>query len=134
MVKMTIEYQGNLNILNTHEPSGNAVKTAAPVDNNGDGSSFSPTDLFANSLISCMVTIMAIKGNTKNLSIEGTTGSVEKYMSVNPRRISKLVVEINVPHTYSIEDETFLRESGLSCPVAQSVHPDIELDITFNFG
>lgn len=134
MVKMNVKYLGNLNIESIHEPSGSRIKTAAPVDNNGDGSSFSPTDLLANATLNCMITIMGISANTHGYSIEGTTGSVEKHMAANPRRVSKLVISINVPQQLSDNEQKHVKHSAENCPVVKSIHPDIEIELAITFN
>jgi len=133
MVKMTVEYLGNLNIKSTHEPSKSILKTAAPIDNNGDGSSFSPTDLLANATLNCMITIMGISANTHNYSIEGTTGSVEKHMEANPRRVGKLVININVPQNLSEKETELVWASARNCPVMNSLSSDLEIDLNITF-
>jgi len=134
MVKIHATYTGNLGNTCTHEPSGAEIKTAAPVDNNGDGSSFSPTDLVANALLTCKITLMGIAANTHQISIEGTTGSVEKHMVANPRRIGKLVVSIHVPQSVTKKEQQLLLAAAQTCPVLKSIHPDIEIDFTLTFN
>lgn len=134
MVKMNAEYLENLNIKSTHEPSETILKTAAPVDNNGDGSSFSPTDLLANATLNCMITIMGISANAHGYLIKGTTGSVEKYMEANPRRVGKLVIRINVPQNLSEKEAELVWASARNCPVMNSLSSDIKIDLNITFN
>jgi uncharacterized OsmC-like protein len=134
MVKMNFSYQGNLCVEATHEPSKTTIKSAAPLDNNGDGSSFSPSDLLASATVTCMITLMGISANKNNINIAGTTASVEKEMVSNPRRVGKLTIAIHVPQKLSTEEQKLLKTAALNCPVAKSIHPDITCETTFYFG
>ena len=127
-------YICNLNIESTHESSKSILKTAAPVDNKGDGSSFSPTDLLANATLNCMITIMGISANTHNYSIDGTTGTVEKHMEANPRRVGKLVININVPQKLSEKETELVWTSARNCPVINSLSSDIKIDLNITFN
>lgn len=132
MIEITINYEGQLRCHNTHEPSTTTVDTDAPVDNNGRGESFSPTDLVATALGSCMATIMGIVAKNKALSIEGMVIKVVKHMSADlPRRISKLEVTIEVPLPADHPERAALEAAALSCPVNQSIHPEIEVPINW---
>jgi putative redox protein len=115
----------------THEASGTTLVTDAPRDNNGDASSFSPTDLTASSLLACMMTIIAIKAEQKGISLEGMNGSVEKNMAVEPRRISELRVTLEFPSHLSAGDRRLFEAVAKSCPVFQSLHPDVKVDCRF---
>lgn len=135
MVNIQIEYQGELHCKATHGPSGAELSTDAPKDNQGRGESFSPTDLVATALGSCMLTIMGIAARTQNIDISGATASVEKQMTAAPpRRIERLTVRIHVPHSPSPVDREKLERAALTCPVAKSVHPDIQVPIEFTWG
>lgn len=134
MVKMNFSYSGNLGVEAAHEPSGATLKTAAPVDNNGDGSSFSPTDLLASATVSCMLTLMGISANKNGITMDGTTADVEKHMASAPRRVARLVVRISVPQNLSSEEQQSLKTAALNCPVVKSIHPDIHCETTFTFG
>jgi len=135
MVSIQFEYQGDLHCKAVHGPSGKELETDAPVDNQGRGESFSPTDLVATALGSCMLTIMGILARTLNIDIDGATATVGKEMTATlPRRISRLAVKIHVPKALSAEDrEKFIRAAH-TCPVHKSLHPDIEIPIEFTWG
>ena len=118
-----------------HGPSGNDLGTDAPVDNNGRGETFSPTDLVATALGTCMATVIGIVAQRKELELEGMTVKVEKHMSTDmPRRIVKLPVEINMPLDAEHKHRNLIENAALTCPVHQSVHPDIEIPITWNWN
>ena len=134
MVKTTIQFAGKLKSTLTHGPSGVQINTAAPIDNNGDGSSFSPTDLMASAALSCVMTIMGIAANKKGIDLQGMSGSVEKHMLSNPRRIGKLVIEITIPLLIENDDKKVIETAGLNCPVFKSIHPDLEKIVTFNYS
>ncbi|BDS05667.1 redox protein [Oceaniferula spumae] len=134
MIEITTHYEGGLHCTSTHGPSGSTVSTDAPVDNNGRGETFSPTDLIATALVSCMATIMGIVGQRKKIPLEGLKLKVEKHMSSDqPRRISKLAVVIDVPLPSNHPDRKMLEGSALSCPVFQSINPEIEVPIDWNW-
>lgn len=133
MVKMNFEYTENLGVQALHEPSKAEIKTAAPKDNNGDGSSFSPTDLLASATVTCMITLMGINANKNGIDISGTKGSVEKHMFENPRRIGKLVIEINVPQNLKEAEQKMLKVAALNCPVVKSINPEIKLETNIHF-
>lgn len=116
-----------------HEPSKATVATDAPVDNNGKGESFSPTDLVGAALAGCMSTIMGIYAQRKGINLEGMTVEVGKFMNADPRRIGKLEVTINVPLPADNPHKVALEQAALSCPVKKSLHPDIEIPITWNW-
>lgn len=136
MVKSTGIYQGGLNSQLTHGPSGDVIETDAPKDNHGRGAAFSPTDLTAASLGSCMVTTMAIAAKLKlNRDIPGVRWEVTKEMSTDkPRRIVRLPVEIWIPFPKSIDPEGILEHAALNCPVHHSLHPSIEHPVTFHWA
>ncbi len=117
-----------------HEPSGAAIHTAAPVDNNGDGSSFSPTDLCAGSLVTCMVTIASLWADANEVDLAGTTFSIQKHMSGNPRRIGRLDVTINFPKNVPENKRETLELAAKSCPVHQSLKNEIETPVTFSYS
>lgn len=130
MVKVTIDYEGDLHCSNTHGPSGSTFSTDAPVDNNGRGETFSPTDLMAAALGSCMATIMGIVAQRKGIDLAGLRIQVGKHMSAEPpRRISRLEVRIEMPLAGDHPERKMLESAALSCPVHQSIHPDIEVPI-----
>ncbi len=130
MVNIHINYEGNLHCSNTHEPSGAQLSTDAPVDNNGRGETFSPTDLLATGLGSCMATIMGIVAQRKNIDLSGMHITVGKHMSdAKLRRISQLDVRIEMPLPSDHPERKVFEASALGCPVFQSLHPDIEVNI-----
>jgi putative redox protein len=130
MVNIHIDYQGDLHCQLTHEPSQTAITTDAPTDNHGRGESFSPTDLVAAGLGSCMATIMAIAARGRGIELAGMQVHVQKEMNPNPRRIGRLGVEISLPGTVSQNDIKFLENAARTCPVHRSLHPDIQIDLT----
>lgn len=125
-------YQGELRTEATHLRSGIDIITDAPPDNQGRGEAFSPTDLCATSLASCMMTIMGISARNRGLDISGTVAEVNKIMAADPRRISRIEVTLHMPDRgFSETDRKALETAGRTCPVALSLHPDIEQDIRF---
>ncbi|MCH2435924.1 MAG: OsmC family protein [Candidatus Poseidoniaceae archaeon] len=131
MVRIDATYDGNLRCTATHGPSGKQLITDAPVDNMGKGESFSPTDLLATSMLTCIMTIVAIRADSKKVDVAGMTGSVEKTMASGPRRIAKLEVVINLPSGLNMEDRAWLITEGCNCPVCVSVSESMEVDVTF---
>jgi putative redox protein len=135
MVQIDIAYEGQLHCSARHMPSGTVLATDAPRDNMGKGESFSPTDLVATAMGTCMLTIMGIVAQRHNLDISGTTVSVIKEMAAQPvRRIGKLTVTINVPRRFSPDDQKRLEHGVMTCPVHKSLHPEIECPVTFNWA
>lgn len=135
MVSIQLEYQGDLHCKATHGPSGMELATDAPKDNQGRGESFSPTDLVATALGSCMLTIMGIAARTQNIDISGAKATVEKEMTATPpRRIERLAVRIHVPHAPSAADREKLERAAHACPVHKSLHPDVQIPIKFTWG
>ena len=134
MITISISYSGELRCEATHTPSNTTLSTDAPVDNNGKGETFSPTDLVASALGNCMATIMGIVAERKGISLDGLTMSVDKYMSEDlPRRISKLPVTINMPMASDDKNKDLMINAALTCPVHQSLHESIEIPITWNW-
>jgi uncharacterized OsmC-like protein len=129
-----VTYIGNLRTECEHLNSGATFITDAPTDNNGKGEAFSPTDTVATGLASCMMTMMGIKAATLDISLEGTTAVVTKTMAANPRRISRIDVEIEVPTNVSEKFQKILENTANTCPVLFSLHPDIEKVIVFHWG
>ena len=135
MVRILTEYQGDLHCTSVHTPSKTELATDAPVDNQGRGESFSPTDLIATSLGTCMLTTMGIVARTLDFDLTGATATVEKEMSsVSPRRIVRLNVAIRVPRGARPEIQQRLENAANACPVKKSIHPDIETPIEFTWG
>lgn len=125
-------YQGNLRTRLTHLYSGNEIISDAPLDNQGLAQSFSPTDLAATSLGSCMMTIMGIKARDMKLNLDGTEIEITKIMASAPRRISEINAVIRFPkNSFSDKDKAVLENAARNCPVAKSLHPDIKQDIKF---
>lgn len=133
MVKCKMTYQGGLHTLLQHGPSGATVATDAPVDNHGKGESFSPTDLMCSAMAACMATIMGIYADEKGLNLEGLTIEVSKVMSANPRRIARIETEITVPLPADTPHKQALEDCALGSPAMRSLHPDIEVPITWNW-
>ncbi len=130
----TVTYLGNLRTESVHVKSNNSFLTDAPVDNNGKGEAFSPTDTVATGLASCMITVMGIKANAMAVDMTGTTAHVTKTMASDPRRISKIEVVLELPFEADDKTRTILERTGMTCPVYLSLHPDIEKVITFNWA
>lgn len=134
MVTIKTKYLGELSTESTHVKSGSVVITDAPVDNKGRGEAFSPTDLLATSLATCMITIMGIAANQHDLSIENLRCDVTKIMSANPRKLSEIVVELHfAENNFNDKQRQILRDAAYSCPVALSLHPDLKKTVIFNF-
>ncbi|MCB9024418.1 MAG: OsmC family protein [Lentimicrobiaceae bacterium] len=129
-----LEYTGNLQLRATHLKSGQTIVTDAPVDNNGKGSAFSPTDLLASSLGLCMITIMGIAAQNSGFSIDGTKARVTKIMASDPRRVGEVMIELDFPkNDYSDREKQIIRQCAKLCPVSQSLHPDLKQTVVFNF-
>jgi len=139
IVKMTtssVIYKGNLRTICTHLDSGNQIITDAPKDNSGNGEAFSPTDLAATSLATCMLTVMGIKAKEMDIDLKSTKAEVTKIMVSDPRRIGAINVKIHFPELEEFEDEKnriIFQRIALNCPVYHSLHPDIEKNIEFIF-
>ena len=128
MVTINLSYQGGLRCSATHAPSGNVIQTDAPLDNNGRGEAFSPTDLVATALGACMATVMGIVAERKGVSLEGMNIEVRKHMSTDsPRRIARLEVDLHMPVPSSHPERKLLESAARGCPVHHSLHPEIEL-------
>lgn len=128
-----VTYNGALRTSCIHVKSGNSFVTDAPTDNNGLGQAFSPTDTVATGLASCILTMMGIKANGLEVDITNATAEVTKYMASDPRRISKIVIELNLPAQISEKNRKVLVHTANTCPVHFSLHPDIEKVITFHW-
>ncbi|MBQ3217350.1 MAG: OsmC family protein [Akkermansia sp.] len=133
MVKCKMTYNGGLHCELEHGPSGASVSTDAPVDNHGKGESFSPTDLMCSAMAACMATIMGIYAEKENLDLRGTTIEVGKIMSANPRRIARIETTINVTLPEENPHKAALNECVLGSPAMLSLHPEIEVPITWNW-
>lgn len=129
-----ITYLGDLRTKAIHLRSGIEIITDAPVDNQGKGEAFSPTDLAATALGSCMVTIMGIAARTHNFNIDGTTLRITKIMTSSPRRIGEVLIEIDFPPIeYNRKIKNILQRCADTCPVALSLHPELKQTVKLNF-
>jgi len=134
MATSKITYTGGLRTSSVHLKSGIEIITDAPIDNQGKGEAFSPTDLLATSLGNCMLTIVGIAARTHGFNIDGTTAEITKIMGENPRRVIEIVVNLQFPaNNYSDKEKEIIERSARTCPVAHSLHPDIKQNIAFGF-
>jgi uncharacterized OsmC-like protein len=133
MATSKVTYLGDLRTSSIHLQSGAEIISDAPLDNNGRGEAFSPTDTVANALASCMITIMGIKARDMGVALEGTTAEVTKIMATEPRRISGIKIVFDFKSDADEKSRTILERAALTCPVYHSLHPDIEKDVTFNW-
>jgi uncharacterized OsmC-like protein len=134
MITVETIYEGNLRTRAKHTLSGEIIITDAPVDNQGKGEAFSPTDLLAAALGSCMLTIIGIAACRYNFSIDGTKISITKIMATNPRRVDEVIIDFHFPdNSYSEKNKTIIRNAALKCPVSLTLHPDVRQTINFNF-
>lgn len=135
MTKCTVVYQGDLHCELTHGPSGATFTTDAPVDNQGRGEAFSPTDLVGAALGSCILTTMGILAKRNGWDISGSTALVTKEMVTVPsRRIGRLTVEVQIPRDFPADVRQKLEAAAHTCPVHRSLHPDVEAPITITYG
>jgi uncharacterized OsmC-like protein len=135
MIEINIDYEGQLHCSAHHGPSGNTLVTDAPVDNNGRGEAFSPTDLVATALGCCMATVMGIVAQRKEIDLTGMKIRVQKHMSTDaPRRIIALPVNIQLPLPADHPSIALLKASIHGCPVHNSLHPDIQVDVAWIFS
>lgn len=126
-------YKGELRTESTHLQSGSVILTDAPKDNHGKGEAFSPTDMVANSLATCMLSIMGIKANAMNVNIDGSTADVTKVMQAEPRKISEIIVELDMQGVDDEKSRIILERAAMTCPVFLSLHPDIKKTVSFNW-
>lgn len=133
MITSKIIYKNNLRTEAQHIASGQKIITDAPLDNNGKGEAFSPTDLVATALASCMITIMAIAAEKNDIYLSETSASVKKIMGTNPRTISDVIIEITMSKGLDLKDRKRLEKAALACPVHKSLHPDMNKEITFSY-
>ena len=134
MATIETKYTGELRTHATHVRSGNTLITDAPVDNRGKGEAFSPTDLLATALGSCMMTIIGIASQTHGFNVDDTRISITKIMAENPRRVAEGIVEFVFPgNNYSEKEKAIIKNAARNCPVAKSLHPDLKQTIIFNF-
>lgn len=130
-VDFTGSYLGDLKVEVIHGPSGTPLLTVPPVDNQGDGSSFSPTDLVAAALGACMLSLIAIVGTRDGLDLAGLAFRAEKHMVSDPRRIGRIPITIQMPKGLTPEQRRKLENAALTCPVHRSLHPEMEKAVTF---
>jgi len=134
MVEIKLAYEGDLHCSAAHTPSGNTLVTDAPLDNNGLGQAFSPTDLVATALASCMATVIGILARRKEIEVEGMTVVARKFMSDDqPRRISRLELDLAIPLPADHPDRKLLENAALGCPVHHSLHPDIDMVLNWTW-
>ena len=129
-----VTYESNLRTTCLHLQSGSAIETDAPTDNKGKGERFSPTDLIATGLGACMITTMGIKAQSMDIALDGAKVEVTKVMVSDPRRIGKIIAHVTMP-ALNLDEKTIeiLERVARTCPVERSLHPDVELDIQFNW-
>jgi putative redox protein len=135
MITVSTIYKGNLRTEATHVRSGQVIITDAPLDNNGKGEAFSPSDLMSAALGSCMLTIMGIAANNHGFSIEGSRLEVTKVMASNPRKVSEIQVDIFLPPiAYTDSHRRILEAAARTCPVALSLHPDLNQKLNIHYS
>ncbi len=132
----TVIYEGELRTVATHLQSGSVIETDAPTDNQGRGERFSPTDLVATALGSCMTTIMGIRATELKIDLRGMKIEIQKLMKADPRRISGIDLTFQFPAglTLNEKQQTILERAAHTCPVMYSIHPDIEVRVVFNWN
>jgi uncharacterized OsmC-like protein len=128
-----VTYLGDLRTKSIHVQSGSEIISDAPLDNNGKGEAFSPTDTVANALASCMFTIMGIKARDLNVDLVDSTAEVTKIMNAEPRRIGTIEIVFEMTSNADEKNKTILERAAMTCPVFLSLHPDIEKKVTFNW-
>ena len=131
MVTIDAAYDGSLRCTATHEPSGTSLSTDAPKDNQGLGESFSPTDLIATALGSCAMTIMAIVARRDGIELSGMKAQMVKSMAAEPRRVAGVAIEIQMPANVPEDAREHIENAGRNCPVAKSLHPNLEQTLRF---
>jgi len=127
-------YQGDLRTSSTHLQSGSTVLTDAPTDNHGRGEAFSPTDMVANSLATCMFSIMGIKARSMEIDLNDSSAEVTKIMQAEPRKISEIIVTFEMKISIDEKSKMILERAAMTCPVFLSLHPDIKKTVTFNWN
>ncbi|MGG7036815.1 MAG: OsmC family protein [Flavobacterium sp.] len=128
-----VTYLGDLRTSSIHLQSGSEIISDAPIDNNGKGEAFSPTDTVANALASCMFTVMGIKAHDLGVDFSGSTAEVTKIMAADPRRISEIHVTFTMNLTTDEKNKTILERTAMTCPVLFSLHPDIKKEVVFEW-
>jgi putative redox protein len=135
MVRIDVRYEGDLRTRAVHGPSGAELLSDAPADNQGLGRSFSPTDLLATALATCVLTIMGIAARARGLELRGATASIEKHMTLTPRRrIGRLVLVLHLPEDPGPQARAALEATAHACPVHASLHPDVQVELSFRWG
>lgn len=133
MATSRVTYQGELRTSSEHLQSGSIIISDAPVDNQGKGAAFSPTDTVANALASCMFTVMGIKARDLGVDLAGSTAEVTKVMGTDPRRISAIHIVFTFATAVDDKTKTILERTAMTCPVHYSLHPEITQDIVFHW-
>lgn len=134
MATIHTRYEGGLRTTAQHLQSGIKIITDAPLDNQGRGEAFSPTDLLAASLGSCMLTLMGIAARNHHFTMDGTEISITKIMAANPRRVAEIKIEFTMPqNNFTDEQKQLMERAAHTCPVALSLHPDLKQTITFKY-
>ena len=135
MTKIKTTYLGDLHVEAVHLDSGSRIETDAPVDNQGKGELFSPTDLFATSLASCMITIMGISARKYGFALEGAWAEVEKVMAASPRRVAEIIIDLHFPDgsTYGDREKRIIEVVAKACPVSNSLHPEVKKTLRFHY-
>ena len=133
MATSIVYYSSELRTESTHLQSGETYITDAPIDNEGKGEAFSPTDIIATGLANCMLTIMGIVAKRKSLDIEGTKAEVTKIMGTEPRRISEIKIDFFFPKSYDKNSKQLLQTAAINCPVAKSLANDLTQNINFHY-
>lgn len=134
MATVKTKYLGGLRTEMTHIQSNTKVMTDAPLDNHGKGEFFSPTDIMAASLASCMLTIMGISAKNHGFSIDGVEVETTKIMNADPRRIKEIIVTFCFPLDYTDSEKRIIEAAAKTCPAEKSLHPDIIRTVTFSYG
>lgn len=129
----SIKYKGNLRCEAIHLQSNSEIETDAPTDNRGKGERFSPTDLLCVSLGTCMLTTMGIKAADMQVNMDGATANIVKHMASDPRRVARIEVSVSLPGGINEKERLILERTGNNCPVAKSLHPDIQLELTYQW-
>lgn len=132
-VEISGKYLGGLGVELHHGPSGRTIRTAAPVDNQGDGSSFSPTDLLAAGLGACMLTLIAIVGERDEVNMDGLAFQAQKHMEASPRRVGEVTLVIDMPRGLDSRQRAKLERAALTCPVRQSLEPGVKTPVEFRY-
>ncbi|MGE0430675.1 MAG: OsmC family protein [Planctomycetota bacterium] len=134
-VEIRLRYDGNTAVTATHGPSGSMLRTVAPTDNGGDGSSFSPTDLLATGLASCLLTIMGMKAAKLGVDISGASARIEKHMSTEPpRRVARLPLTVSIPVEPDEALRTEIETAGRNCPVCKSLSEQVKVELQIEWG